>query len=112
MKLQEVRESALALPRRSREKLAQELTESVMSKEDLAILYSRGKFKNPPGSERTEAEWREEIKRRMEAYDRGEDKGIPWEEVQAEMEERINARKVSKRDQTRTDRSRAAVRKP
>ena len=57
MKLQEVCESALALPRRSREKLAQELAESVMSEQDLDILYGRGKFKNPPGSERTEAEW-------------------------------------------------------
>ena len=97
MKLQEVRESALALPRRSREKLAQELAESVMSEQDLDILYSRGKFQNPPGSERTEAEWKEEIKRRIEAYDRGEDKGAPWEEVRAQMEARINARKTSKR---------------
>lgn len=97
MKLQEVRESALALPRRSREKLAQELTESVMSEQELDVLYSRGKFKNPPGSERTEAEWKEEIKRRIDAYDRGEDKGVPWEEVRAQMETRINARKISKK---------------
>ena len=97
MKLQEVRESALALPRRSREKLAQELAESVMCEQDLDILYSRGKFKNPPGSERTEAEWKAEIKRRIKAHESGEDPGIPWEEVRAEMEARINARKISKR---------------
>jgi len=89
MRLQEVRESALALPRRSREKLAQELAESVMSKEDLDILYSRGKFKNPPGSERTEAEWEAEIKRRMEAHDRGEAKLIPGEQVMKWLRKRM-----------------------
>jgi hypothetical protein len=97
MKLQEVRESALALPRRSREKLAQELAESVMSEEDLDILYSRGKFKNPPGSERTEAEWVSEIKRRIAALDSGEDKGESWEDVQKWMKERMDARKALKR---------------
>jgi len=90
MKLQEVRESALALPRRSREKLAQELAESVMSEEDLDILYSRGKFKNPPGSERTEAEWEAEIKRRIKAHESGEDPGVPWEEVLKETRQREN----------------------
>jgi putative addiction module component (TIGR02574 family) len=89
MKLQEVRESALALPLRSRAKLAQELTESVMSEQDLDILYSRGKFKNPPGSERTEAEWREEIKRRMEAHDRGEAKTVPGEVVMEWLRKRM-----------------------
>jgi putative addiction module component (TIGR02574 family) len=89
MKLQEVRESALALPLRSRKKLAQELTESVMNKEDLDILYSRGKFKNPPGSERTEAEWKEEIQRRMEAHDRGEAKTVPGEEVMKWLRKRM-----------------------
>jgi putative addiction module component (TIGR02574 family) len=97
MKLQEVRESALALPRRSREKLAQELAESVMSEEDLDILYSRGKFKNPPGSERTEAEWKEEIRRRIVALDSGKDKGETWEDVQKWMKERMDARKALKR---------------
>jgi putative addiction module component (TIGR02574 family) len=89
MKLQEVRESALALPRRSREKLAQELAESVMSEQDLDILYSRGKFKNPPGSERTEAEWKEEIRRRIEAHDRGEAETVPGEVVMEWLRKRI-----------------------
>jgi putative addiction module component (TIGR02574 family) len=89
MKLQEVRESALALPKRSREKLAQELAESVMSEQDRDILYSRGKFKNPPGSERTEAEWKVEIKRRMEAHDRGEAKTVSGEVVMEWLRQRI-----------------------
>jgi putative addiction module component (TIGR02574 family) len=46
--------------------------------------------------ERTEAEWKAEIKRRMEAYDCGEDKGVPREEVRVKMEARLNARKTSK----------------
>ena len=101
MRLQEVRESALALPRRSREKLAQELAESVMSKEDLDILHSRGKFRNPPGSERTEAEWEAEIKRRIEAHASGEDPGIPWEEVLNEMRQRENGHSNRKGRQAR-----------
>ena len=43
-----------------------------------------------------EAEWKAEIKRRMEAYDCGEDKGVPREEVRVKMEARLNARKTSK----------------
>lgn len=97
MKLQEVRESALALPRKSREKLAQELVESVMSEQDLDILYSRGKFKNPPGSERTEEEWRKELERRIADVDSGKDKGIPWEVVQKRMRKLIDARQAGRR---------------
>ena len=79
MKLQEVRESALALPLRSRAKLA---TELIRSLED-------GPRGGPPGSERAEAEWKEEIKKRMEAHDRGEAKTIPGEEVMAWLRKRM-----------------------
>lgn len=103
MKLQEVRESALALPRRSREKLLNDLQSSL----DKPSIHDC-----PPGVlSEDNPNFRKILRERIEAYERGEDKGIPWEEVQAEMEERINARKVSKRRQTGTHRSRAAIRK-
>ena len=90
MKLQEVRESALALPRRSREKLAQELTESVEIEQIMR--------KCPPGiMSEDDPNFKSIIKERIRAYESGEDPGIPWEEVRAEMEARINARKISKR---------------
>jgi putative addiction module component (TIGR02574 family) len=79
MKLQEVRESALALPLRSRAKLATELIRSL----------DDGPQGGPPSSERTEAEWKEEIKRRMEAIDRGEMKLIPGEVVMKRLRARI-----------------------
>jgi putative addiction module component (TIGR02574 family) len=89
MKLQEVRESALALPRRSREKLLNELRQSLDDEKHPAC---------PPGvlSDRN-PNFMKIIEARLDAYDRGEDKGIPWEKVRAEMEARIHARKVSRR---------------
>jgi putative addiction module component (TIGR02574 family) len=73
----------------SREQLAKELAESVMNEEDLDIFHSRGKLKNPPGSERTEEEWEAEIKRRMEAHDRGEAKTVPGEVVMKWLRKRM-----------------------
>jgi hypothetical protein len=89
MKLQEVRESALALPRRSREKLLHDLQESL--EEDK--LNAR-----PPGvlSDR-DPNFMKIIKARLDAYDRVDDKGIPWEQVRDEMEARIHDRKISRR---------------
>jgi putative addiction module component (TIGR02574 family) len=86
MNLQEVRESALALPRRSREKLLNDLRDSL--EENTC----------PPGvlSDR-DPNFMKIIVARLDAYERGEDKGTPWEEVQAKMEARIHARKTSRR---------------
>jgi putative addiction module component (TIGR02574 family) len=74
MKLQEVRESALALPLRSRKKLVQELAESVLSEEELGNIS---------------AEWKKEIERRMEAHERGEAKTVPGEKVIAWLRKRM-----------------------
>ncbi len=93
MKLQEVRESALALPRRSREKLLKELQQSL----DDESLHAR-----PPGVlSDDDPNLARILQERIDAYDRGEDKGVPWEQVRTEMEARINAGKISKRRQTR-----------
>jgi putative addiction module component (TIGR02574 family) len=78
VKLQEVRESALALPLRSRAKLATELIRSLEVERP-----------GPPGSERTEAEWKEEIKRRIDEHDRGEAKTVPGEEVMKWLRKRM-----------------------
>jgi putative addiction module component (TIGR02574 family) len=67
MKLKEVRESALALSLRSRAKLATDLIRSL--KRDAAS-----------GLERTDAEWEDEIQRRIAAMESGEDPGIPLDE--------------------------------
>ncbi len=89
MKLQEVRESALALPRRSREKLLNDLRESL---EDDKLHAC------PPGVlSDSDPNFMKIIQARIDAYERGDDKGIPWEEVQAKMEARIEGRKVSRR---------------
>lgn len=76
MKLKEVRESALALPERSRMKLVNDLIKSLMDK-------------SVPGSERPEAEWEEEIKRRLEAHDRGEAETVPGDEILEWLRQRM-----------------------
>jgi len=80
MKLQEVRESALALPLRSRKKLVQDLTESVLSEE---------KPKYGSHSESVASEWNQEIKRRMDEHARGEAKTVPGEKVMAFLRKRM-----------------------
>ena len=45
----------------------------------------------PPDS-RTEEEWDEEIERRMDAADSGEEKAIPWEEAWRQMMKDQNGR--------------------
>jgi putative addiction module component (TIGR02574 family) len=90
MKLKEVRESALSLPRRSREKLARELFQSVENEQALHAC--------PPGMlSEDDPDFQKIIQERINAYDRGEDKGVPWEEVQKWMKERMNAGKALKR---------------
>ena len=80
MKLQEVRQSALALPLRSRKKLAQELAESVLIEQEPGDSLHR---------ENIAAEWKEEIKRRIDAYARGEVKTVPGEKVMAWLRKRM-----------------------
>ncbi len=90
MKLKEVRESALALPRRSREKLAKELFQSVESKSAWHAL--------PLGlPSEDDSDFDKILQARIDAYDRGDDKGVAWEDVQKWMKERMNARKAAKR---------------
>ena len=87
MKLKEVRESALALPRRSREKLLLDLQ---------ASLEEERLHDCPPGVfSEDDPNFLANIKERIDAYDRGEDKGESWEDVQKWMRERINDRQVS-----------------
>ncbi len=80
MKLQEVRESALALPLRSRKKLAQELADSVVNEEEWGSCFA---------SESIAIDWKEEIKRRMDEYERGEAKTVPGEKVMAYLRKRM-----------------------
>jgi putative addiction module component (TIGR02574 family) len=89
MTVQQLRKSVLALPKRTRVKLALELADSAMTQEELDIFYSRGKFKIPPGSERSEVEWEAEIKRRIDAHDRGEAKTVSGEKVMAWLRKRM-----------------------
>ena len=74
MRLKEVRESALALPRRSREKLLLDLQQSLnLEREPSGILSE------------DDPNFKKIIEDRVAAYERGEVKGIPWEEVRRDV---------------------------
>ena len=67
---------ALALPPDERVALATELLDSV---------------EVPDDAEWTAA-WREELSRRLEAFEHGTSKSVPWDELRAELRERYGAR--------------------
>jgi putative addiction module component (TIGR02574 family) len=89
MKLQEVRESALALPRRSREKLLKDLTDSLAEETSHA---------RPPGVlSDDDPNLNAILEARIAAYERGETKAIPWEEVKRRLYRSLNGNRVSAR---------------
>ncbi len=88
MKLQEVRESALALPRCSRVKLVKYLAESL---EEL----------HPPGPLRTESECLVEAEARIDAYEKGKLKTIPLKEFLTYISRPTHAPKTRRAHQTR-----------
>lgn len=71
---QQVLQTALALPPHEREELAEMLLLSL----------------DEPSPPEVEAAWGEEIKRRIEAIDRGEVTLIPADQVMRELRERLN----------------------
>lgn len=71
---QQVLQTALALPPHEREELAEMLLLSL----------------DEPSPSEVEAAWGEEIKRRIEAIDRGEVTLIPADQVMRELRERLN----------------------
>jgi putative addiction module component (TIGR02574 family) len=82
MKLQDVRESALAMPRRSREKLLKALTESLSEE----TIHAR-----PPGVLSDDDPNLEAIlEARMAVYERGETRAIPWEDVKKRLYRSLN----------------------
>ena len=89
MKLKEVRESALALPRRSREKLLADLQQS-LDEEHLRAC--------PPGIlSEDDPNFETIIQARIAAYERGDVKGIPWEEVRERLYKRLHENHSSTR---------------
>jgi hypothetical protein len=94
MTLQQIRKSVLALPLRSRRKLMIDL-QSSLGEASVHRCPSGVLSDQDPNFEKI-------IQGRLDRYDRGEDKGIPWEEVRAKMDAKINARKTPKRRGTRT----------
>jgi len=87
MKLQEVRESALALPRRSREKLVKYLAESLEDPH--------------PKLTKVEAEGLAEAEARIDAYERGELKTISLKEFLSHINRSKHASKTRRAHQTR-----------
>ena len=67
----EILSAALTLPLRERTELAEVLLESTSG-----------------GEPDISAEWRDEIARRSAAYERGELKGKPWEQVRDEVRQK------------------------
>jgi len=89
MKLKEVRESALALPLRSRKKLLADLQESLGDGQ----IHPR-----PPGVlSEDDPNFEAIIQARVLAYERGEVKAIPWEEVRERMQRRLHGNQSSSR---------------
>ncbi len=75
----------MALKLSSRVKLVRELERSLLDE-------------CPPGVlSESDPHFADELKRRIDAYERGEDKGIPWELVRAKLGAQGNARKAGKR---------------
>jgi hypothetical protein len=87
MKLQEVRESALALPRRSRVKLFKYLAKSL---EEVR-----------PKLTRIEADCLAEAEARIDAYERGELKTVPLKEFLSHINRPEHAPKTRRAHQTR-----------
>jgi putative addiction module component (TIGR02574 family) len=69
---EEILEQLLSLPIETRARLAQQLLESLA-----------------PPNERNRKLWAEEVESRLEAYERGELKAIPGEEVFARLREKF-----------------------
>jgi hypothetical protein len=90
MTLKEVRDSALSLPRRSREKLLQDLTQSLG--DGISHGPSEGLSENDPSFSKI-------LHERKAAYDRGEDKGVSWPEVRESLKAHAHGRKILKRRQ-------------
>ena len=70
---EDILDDALALPLDQRAELAAELLASLDGEPDEAV----------------EEAWTAEIVRRVERIQRGEAKGRPWEEIRAELEQRL-----------------------
>jgi putative addiction module component (TIGR02574 family) len=97
MKLQEVRESALALPRRSRQKLVRDLEQS--------LDYDLVLHACPPGVlSEDDPNFEKILKARLRAYERGEVKGIPWENVLKRLKPRPDENSSPSRSGARTKR--------
>jgi len=88
MKLQEVRESALALPVSSRRKLAEDL------------ILSLGATQKNSGL-KSEAEWIAEAEARIDAYDRGELETVSLEEFVNHVRGAANGNKTRQGRRTR-----------
>jgi putative addiction module component (TIGR02574 family) len=74
----EVLEEALRLPADERARIVAEL---------LATLEP-----DLPSEQRSEAEWIQEIERRVRAAVSGDDPGVSWAEVRAKIEKRLHGR--------------------
>ena len=73
---EDILEQLLSLPVETRARLAQQLLESL-----------------EPHNERNRQLWADEVERRLEAYERGELKAIPGEEVFARLREKFPKRR-------------------
>ncbi len=69
---------ALLLPEEQREEVVHGLLRSFKSVEEIEI----------------EEEMLEEIRRRVDSFERGESEGIPWEEVRASVESHLQRRRA------------------
>ena len=80
--LDAIREEALQLGEEERGALADQLQESFLTPEELEI----------------QAEWLKEVERRIEEYDAGNVKGIPYEDVMRELRAKYDpAHRASRR---------------
>lgn len=98
-------EEALLLTEREQIELANRILDTVQR---------NGDDDDPSFDPSVEAEWAAEIKLRVDEMASGKVKGIPWEKVRREVEEKLNAktgRRSSPRSKSRNPSSSGLVRK-
>jgi putative addiction module component (TIGR02574 family) len=70
--------------------LAMDLPESARAEIAVALIHSL----DPEPDADVEQAWREEIARRMAAFEAGEDASVPWEQVREKLYARLNERRA------------------
>jgi len=71
--------------------LAMDLPESARAEIAVALIHS---LDSEPDAD-VEQAWREEVARRVAAFESGEDTSLPWEQLREQLYARLNERRAS-----------------